>query len=94
MQIIITMKIGEEIMTYKQNSYGQAIIHGDDLDYIAVQEKVNKRKLPPTENQLNYTLKFLKQYKITVHKSELPLFNSVAEMESWRKKQIMIRLGC
>ena len=84
------MKIGEEIMTYRENTYGQAIISGYDTDFEIVQNKINARKRRPTEDQIEYTKRFLKQFKINVH---IPEFNTVAEMELWRKEQIKLKFG-
>jgi hypothetical protein len=79
-------------MTFKQNTYGQAIIHGDDTDYDLVQSRINARKKPPTEDQIKMTKQFLKAFGIKVH--TLPEFNTVAEMELWRKQQVKEKLGC
>jgi hypothetical protein len=84
------MKIGEEIMTYRQNTYGQTIISGDDTDFELVQNKINARKRKPTEDQVQATKRFLKQFKINVH---IPEFNTVAEMELWRKEQVKEKFG-
>ena len=79
-------------MTYNHTSYGQAIISGDDTDFDLVQARINSRKKPPTEDQLKITKQFLKAFGIKIH--TLPEFNTVAEMESWRKQQVKDRLGC
>ena len=76
-------------MTYNNSSYGQSIISGDDTDYIFVQEKIQSRKLPPTTGQIKALKRYLKDFKIKV---SIPQFDTVAEMESWKIKQVKVRL--
>ena len=78
-------------MTVKQNAYGQAIISGSDTAHDEVQAKINARKQPPTEDQINGLKRYLRDFKIKVH---IPEFTSVSEMDLWKIRQVKSKLGC
>ena len=84
------MRIGEKIMIRKQNFYGQSIISGDDTDYEILQRRENLRKQSPTSDQIKVLKRYLKDFQIKVH---IPQFNTVAEMETWKIKQVKTKLG-
>lgn len=72
------------------SSYGKSIISGNDTDYTLLQEKEQSRKLPPTKNQTKALRQYLKDFQIKAH---IPQFNTVAEMEAWKIKQVKAKLG-
>jgi hypothetical protein len=49
------------------------------------------RKLPPTQKQIKSVLRFLKQFCIQIKPNKVPKFNTVAELELWKKKMIKTR---
>jgi len=72
------------------NKYGQSIISGDQFDYEQTQDKEQSRKLPPSKDQIKALRRYLKDFQIKVH---IPHFNTVAEMETWKIKQVKAKLG-
>ncbi len=86
------MKIGEMIMiTTKSVYYGEKITSYDSNKYSNVQSEIKNRKLPPTDEDINELKQLLDDFKIKVH---IPEFNTIAEMDLWRKRQIKKKLGC
>lgn len=72
------------------NTYGQSIISGDQFEYEQTQGKEQSCKLPPSKDQIKALKRYLKDFEIKVH---IPQFNTIAEMETWKIKQVKIKLG-
>lgn len=89
--IITTLLIGGTIMMQSRPKPAQSIISGDAFDYMRVQRTEQSRKRKPTEEEIVLLRQYLRDFKI---KTIIPSFNTVAEMESWKIKQVKNKFGC
>lgn len=87
---ITTLLIGGIIAMFTRYKPAQSIISGDEFDCMRVQRSEQSRKRKPTEGEIVLLRQYLRDFKI---KTTIPSFSTVAEMESWKIKQVKNKFG-